>query len=122
MSFAPKEVAAERITSGPRARFPFAANAGSVRHVSTITAILEADADGTLHLPLPAELRHGKIKVEATLEPTPVELSDAMEVERQRRLLAIMERIRERNPFKDINDPVAWQREMREDVKLPGRD
>ena len=36
--------------------------------MSTITAILEADADGTLHLPLPAELRHGKIKVEAKLE------------------------------------------------------
>lgn len=25
--------------------------------MSTITAILEADADGTLHLPLPPELR-----------------------------------------------------------------
>lgn len=36
--------------------------------MSTINAILEADADGTLHLPLPAELRHGKIKVEAKLE------------------------------------------------------
>lgn len=36
--------------------------------VSTITAILEPDADGTLHLPLPAELRHGKVKVEAKLE------------------------------------------------------
>jgi hypothetical protein len=37
--------------------------------MSTITAILEPDADGTLHLPVPAELRHGKVKVEATLEP-----------------------------------------------------
>lgn len=37
--------------------------------MSTITAILEPDADGTLHLPLPAELRHGKVKVEAKLEP-----------------------------------------------------
>ena len=36
--------------------------------MSTITAILEADADGTLHLPLPAELRHGKVRVEAKLE------------------------------------------------------
>ena len=33
--------------------------------MSTITAILEAHADGTLHLPLPAELRHGKIEVTA---------------------------------------------------------
>ena len=37
--------------------------------MSTITAILEADVDGTLHFPLPAELRHGKIKVKADLEP-----------------------------------------------------
>jgi len=28
--------------------------------MNTITAILEPDADGTLHLPLPPELRHGK--------------------------------------------------------------
>lgn len=90
--------------------------------MNTITAILEADADGTLHLPVPVELRHGKIKVEAKLEPASGEGSDAAEAERQRRLLAIMERIRARDPFKDIKDPVAFQREMREDVKLPGRD
>jgi hypothetical protein len=57
--------------SGPRARFPFAANAGSFRGRSTITAILESHADGTLNLPLPAELRHGKIKEEAKLEGAP---------------------------------------------------
>jgi hypothetical protein len=37
--------------------------------MSTIKAVLEADADGTLHLPLPPELRRGKIDVTATLEP-----------------------------------------------------
>ena len=36
--------------------------------MSTITAILEPDADGTLHLPLPAELRRGKVKVVASME------------------------------------------------------
>ena len=36
--------------------------------MSTITAILEPDADGTLHLPLPEELRHGKIQVTATVQ------------------------------------------------------
>ncbi len=35
--------------------------------MSTIKAILEADADGTLHLPLPRELRQGRIEVTATL-------------------------------------------------------
>jgi len=37
--------------------------------MSTITAILEPDADGSLHLPLPPELRHAPVKVTATLEP-----------------------------------------------------
>lgn len=36
--------------------------------MSTISAILEADLDGTLHLPLPEELRRGKVKVTANLE------------------------------------------------------
>lgn len=37
--------------------------------MSTITAILEPDPDGTLHLPLPKEWRHQSIKVKAELEP-----------------------------------------------------
>ena len=36
--------------------------------MSTITAIVEAGADGTLHLPLPAGLRHGKVIVMASGE------------------------------------------------------
>ena len=36
--------------------------------MSTIKATLEPDADGTLHLPLPPELRQGKVKVEAKVE------------------------------------------------------
>ncbi len=37
--------------------------------MSTITAILEMDADGTLHLPVPQECKAMRIKVIATLEP-----------------------------------------------------
>ncbi len=87
--------------------------------MSTITAILEPDAHGTLHLLLPAELRHGKVRVEATVEA--VKTLAMSEQQRKRELLEIMERIRARNPFKDIADPVAWQCEIREDVVLPGR-
>ncbi len=36
--------------------------------MSTITAILDADPDGSLHLPLPLELRGARVKVSATLE------------------------------------------------------
>ena len=42
--------------------------------MSIITAILEPDVDGSLHLPLPVDMRHGKIKVVATLW---VDASDA---------------------------------------------
>lgn len=87
--------------------------------MSTITAILEPDSDGTLHLPLPLELRGGKVRVEARLEQADGETCEAV---RQERLASIMKLIRARNPFKPVKDPVAWQREMREDVRLPGRD
>ena len=90
--------------------------------MSTITAILEPHADGTLHLPLPPQLRQGKIKVEAKLEAADAQDADGGEPDRQRRLLETMERLRARNPFKEIHDPLAWQRQMRQDRLLPGRD
>jgi hypothetical protein len=37
--------------------------------MNTLTAILEPDADGTLHLPLPAAWRHQAIRVKAEMEP-----------------------------------------------------
>ena len=37
--------------------------------MSTITAILEPDADGTLHLPVPPAWRHLPIRVTAEMEP-----------------------------------------------------
>ena len=39
--------------------------------MSTITAILEPDADGSLRLPLPPELRHTPVRITATLEAAP---------------------------------------------------
>lgn len=36
--------------------------------MNTITAILEPEADGMLHLPVPEELKFSKVKVVATLE------------------------------------------------------
>jgi hypothetical protein len=35
--------------------------------VSTITAVLDADPDGALHLPLPPDLRGTRVRVEAEL-------------------------------------------------------
>src|SRR5690606_8262071 len=47
-----------------------------IRAMSTITAVLEPDADGTLHLPVPEELKSAKVKVVATLEAAEPAASD----------------------------------------------
>jgi hypothetical protein len=85
--------------------------------MSTITAILEADADGTLHLPVPENLRRGKVKVTATLEAAP----DKTDRPTQETTLAALRQLRQMGTFKEITDPVAWQREIRKDRPLPGR-
>lgn len=36
--------------------------------MSTITAILQPDSDGCLHLPVPEELRGGRVKIVASVE------------------------------------------------------
>ena len=43
----------------------------SLSVMSTITAILQPDADGTVHVPVPEELRHCKIRITAVMEPAP---------------------------------------------------
>lgn len=85
--------------------------------MSTITIVLEPEADGTLRLPLPAELRHGKVKVVATLESQSADL-----MEQQGTPLEALRELRKLGTFKDIADPVAWQRQQRCDRPLPGRD
>lgn len=92
--------------------------------MSTITAILAPHADGSLHLPLPVELRHRRVRVEATLEAA--DESDAIstlatpEMLRQRK--ESLAALRALGGLKDvIPDPAAWQREQREDRPLPGR-
>ena len=93
--------------------------------MSTITAILDPQADGSVHLPLPAELRHRRVRVEAKLEAADETESVAQpatpEMLRQRK--EALAALRALGGLKDvIPDPVAWQREQREDRPLPGRD
>lgn len=85
--------------------------------MSTISAILEPDADGTLHLPLPPELRNCKVKVEAKVEAVgnPVAATGTV--------LDALREIRALGGLNDvIPDPMAWQRDMRKDRPLPGRE
>jgi hypothetical protein len=85
--------------------------------VSTITLVLLPDADGTLHLPVPAELRHGRVKVVATMEGEP-----SVRPAKPGTPLDALKELRKLGAFQDISDPVAWQREQRQDRPLPGRD
>lgn len=84
--------------------------------MSIITAVLDACPDGTVHLPLPPELRSTRVRVEAKLEAAASAPTNPTE------LRSIMRKLRDRNPFRSVIDPVAWQREAREEVRLPGRD
>ena len=121
--------------------------------MSTITAIFEANAGGSLRLPVPEELRHCKIQVTATLLPLepgvetkkgfgalegkismsadfdePLELSVAepkvfsATPEMLEKRKKAFERLRELNPFRDIDDPTIWQHEIRTDRPLLGGD
>ena len=54
-------------------RLPVTAASGTFATMSTITAILEASADGSLHLPLPEALKGGRVRVVAQLEAVPAE-------------------------------------------------
>lgn len=42
--------------------------------------------------------------------------------ENGKRLAELFEKLADKGAFSDIDDPVAWQREIRKDRPLPGRD
>jgi hypothetical protein len=88
--------------------------------VSTITAILDPDPDGSVHLPLPADMRQGKVRVIATL--IPVAESPELDAERRVLTMASLRRIAARGGIRHISDPTRWQREIRQDRPLPGRE
>lgn len=87
--------------------------------MSTITAILEPHADGTLHLPLPANLRSGRVRVVANLTVD----DDSSLMTRKETPLQALKELRKLGGLRHvIPDPVAWQKEQRQERQLPGRD
>jgi hypothetical protein len=62
---------------------------------------------------------NGGVPVEITVikEETPEELKL-----RGQQMAEILNALAALNPFADIKDPVAWQREIRKDRPLPGRE
>jgi hypothetical protein len=91
-------------------------------YMSTINAVLEAQADGTLHLPVPPNLRRGKVKIVATLHAVQETANQSVEAKPGTPLEALME-LRKLGGLRHvIPDPGSWQREQRKERPLPGRD
>ena len=95
--------------------------------MKTLETDIEIGADGSVKLlsPLPAWLKPGRAHVLMTVEaaedkPKRQKLTATPEMLARRE--AALENVRKLNPYRDITDPVEWQRETREDRPLPGRD
>ncbi len=97
--------------------------------MTTLTAEAEIAEDGmvTIAKPLPGWVRPGPVRVLLMVDEVPgsagqcrptLEATPEM-VERRKKALASARRL---NPYRNIADPVAWQREIRRDRELPFRD
>lgn len=77
--------------------------------MNTITAIIEPDTDGTLHLPVPAEWRNRPVRVKASLEL--VETRENLVSSELKGFGCLKGRIEYSSdfdePFEDINDYTA---------------
>ena len=59
------------------------------------------------------------VRVYVTLQEEPSTLSAEF---RRQKIVEILEKIAANNVFAEISDPVEWQRDLRQDRPLPGRD
>ena len=59
------------------------------------------------------------VRVYVTLQEERSTLSAQL---RRQRIVEILEKIATNNAFAEISDPVEWQRDLRQDRPLPGRD
>src|SRR5438477_6009717 len=103
---------------------PFPVASHRMFPMNKIKAILQADADGTLHLPVPPELRRGKVQVTATIEPVGGPSSGAAvawAAAVARRQAALKELRDLGGLHESIPDPASWQRDLRTDRPLHGR-
>ena len=95
--------------------------------MKTLETDIEIGADGSMKLlsPLPAWLKPGRAHVLMSVEsvdekPKRQKLTASPEMLAQR--ATALEKVRQLNPYREIEDPVEWQRDIRQDRPLPGRD
>ena len=84
---------------------------------------LEVIAEHAAHFPesLKVELLHYTLFLEQKIN-NPIYTSQPIEPERRQLLQDKLEAAIRVNPFRDIADPLSWQREIRQDRPLPGRE
>jgi len=98
--------------------------------MTTLTAEAEIAADGrvTIAEPLPGWVRAGHARVLLMVDDDAHDISAHPRlkpeatpemVSRRKKALASVRRL---NPYRDIADPAAWQKEIRRDRPLPFRD
>jgi hypothetical protein len=95
--------------------------------MKTLESDIEIGADGSIKLlsPLPAWLKPGRAHVLMSVEsvdekPKRRKLSATPEMIARR--ATALEKVRQHNPYREIEEPVGWQRDIRQDRPLPGRD
>ena len=86
----------------------------------TYSAILKGDRLEWTGAPPGPEVQGRAVAVQVSIvRDIPADL--AAVADRRRRMVAALDRLAARGAFTDIEDPVAWQREARQDRPLPGR-
>lgn len=93
--------------------------------MKTLETDIEIGADGSMKLlsPMPAWLKPGRTHVLMSVEsldekPKRQKLTASPEMLAQR--ATALEKIRQPNPYREIEDPVEWQSDIRQDRPLPG--
>lgn len=96
--------------------------------MKTLETDIEIGADGSIKLlsPLPAWLKPGRAHVLMSVESVDEKQQNRRKLTSTPEMLAqratALEKVRQLNPYREIEDPIGWQREARQDRPLPGRD
>lgn len=89
--------------------------------MKTLETDVEINPDGSIKLlsPLPGWLTPGRQHLLLVVDEP---LSNLPAPPEEETLLDTLRRLRELGTFQEIDDPVVWQRKVRRDRPLPGRD
>ena len=96
-----------------------------IHFMNTLKTEIEIAEDGSVKLlsPLPAWLKPGRAHAQLTLVSVNGEKSKRPKLTATPEMIAqrmvALEDVRKLAPYRDITDPVAWQKEIRADVVLP---